>query len=351
MQPHHAAGGVGAHLDQVAHLVGEPQAVAADLAAPGPLATGERRRDPALVAHLAQQHARLLPEEHPAVAAAVAHAVRGDLVDREEQVSGAVAAEPGLLGEAADEAPHGREGVEAHLVLDRGGRRVGQRVGERLGDRLEPVEERALARDAVVDHGGMRPAGRGDDVGRERVGVVRADEPERGGVGEGEVEQGLVAMALDELRGAALRMDRLADAAQGAARAGVLGHEVPPRRDDPRRVRADVGHVGEEDVVGIAAERLAQGVDLGPADDDERRIAGREAVAKERAHLGDERVEPGVQVRLVVEGSGELGVERQGHGVSRAGSLHRPRPAGPGARTFIRPRRERSTGPHGSRNA
>ena len=35
VQPDHAAGGVGAHLDEVARLVGEPQAVAAGLAEPG----------------------------------------------------------------------------------------------------------------------------------------------------------------------------------------------------------------------------------------------------------------------------------------------------------------------------
>ena len=157
------------------------------------------------------------------------------------------------------------------------------------------------------------------------------------GVGEREVEQGLVAVALDELRGAALRMDRLADPAQGAARAAVGGHEVPPGRDDARRVRADVGHVGEQDVVGIAAERVAQRLDLGRADDDERRLAGRDAVAEERAHPGDERVAPGVHERLVTEGPGEPGVlVRQGHGVSRPGR---------GARSFPRNlARERSSG-------
>jgi hypothetical protein len=57
----------------------------------------------------------------------------------------------------------------------------------------------------------------------------------------------------------------------------VLGHEVPPRGDDARRVRADLGHVGEQDVVGIAAEGLAQGVDLARADDDERWVAATNA--------------------------------------------------------------------------
>ena len=56
-----------------------------------------------------------------------------------------------------------------------------------------------------------------------------------------------MALALDELRGAAAGPDRLADAAH---RAGAAGDEVTPGRDDARRVVADVAHVDELDALG-----------------------------------------------------------------------------------------------------
>ena len=89
-----------------------------------------------------------------------------------------------------------------------------------------------------------------DDVGAEGVDVVGAQQPEVLGAREGEVEQRLVALALDELVGAALRPDRLADAPQAAPLAGMGVDELAPRGDDARGVGADVGHVGEGHVLG-----------------------------------------------------------------------------------------------------
>jgi hypothetical protein len=150
-----------------------------------------------------------------------------------------------------------------------------------------------------------------DDVGAERCGVVGAGEPEVGGVGEGEVQQALVALALHELVGAALGPDRLADAAQGPPGRLVAIDELAPRGDDPRRVGADGGHVLELDVAGghvleldvagIAVERSPQPVDLRGADDHEDRLAPGHRRADERQRRGHEAVVTGVEQSFVAE--------------------------------------------------
>jgi hypothetical protein len=53
----------------------------------------------------------------------------------------------------------------------------------------------------------------GDDLGIERLGVVRAHQPEAGRVGERDVQQRFVPVALGHLRRSPLGVDRLADAA------------------------------------------------------------------------------------------------------------------------------------------
>jgi hypothetical protein len=78
-----------------------------------------------------------------------------------------------------------------------------------------------------------------------------------------------VALALDELVGAALSPDRLADAPQPASAAGVGVDELAPGGDDARRVDADLGHVGEVTRSAALARALAQTRDLRGADDDE----------------------------------------------------------------------------------
>jgi hypothetical protein len=143
--------------------------------------------------------------------------------------------------------------------------------------------------------------GLGDDAGVEGVDVVRAQQPEVLGALEGEVEQGLVALALDERLGAAVGPDRLADAPQPPALTGVGIDELAPRGDDARRVDADVGHVGEGHSLGLASELLAQPGDPGRADDDEDRLAGRDRLADPGQRPGEEAVVTRVEQRLVAE--------------------------------------------------
>ena len=109
-------------------------------------------------------------------------------------------------------------------------------AGERAGDLRQVLVGRAVLRRAVRDHGGMTVVGLGDDVGAESLDVIRAQQPEVLGAGEGHVEQRLVALALDELVGGAVGPDRLADTPQPAAAVGVGVDELAPGGDDPRRV-------------------------------------------------------------------------------------------------------------------
>jgi hypothetical protein len=74
-----------------------------------------------------------------------------------------------------------------------------------------------------------------------------------------------VALALDQLGRGPGGPDGLADP-PGRAAVDVVGDdEVAPGGDDPGRVGADVGHVGEGDPIGVGAEGGAQQPDLGRA--------------------------------------------------------------------------------------
>jgi hypothetical protein len=70
---------------------------------------------------------------------------------------------------------------------------------------------------------------------------------------------------------------------------------------DAGRVGPDVGHVGERDPVGVAAEGRPQQPDLGRAHDHEDRLAGGDALADEGEGPGQEADLPVVQERLVPE--------------------------------------------------
>ena len=112
-----------------------------------------------------------------------------------------------------------------------------------------------------------------DDLRIERRDVVRAEEPERRRAGKREVEERFVPMALGELGIASPGPDRLADPADRLSAGPVFVHELPPGRDDARRVRADLRHVGEEHVVRVFAERVLQARDLLGGEDDEYGLA------------------------------------------------------------------------------
>src|SRR3954470_23031570 len=222
-QPHDVAVGQRADLDEVAELVGQPQAPAVAVFEPRAGAAGQRLVEAAAVADLAHDHVVLVPDAQRALAAAVADAVRGDLVGREHEVAGAWLADAGLARVLRDERADPAERLPRDRVL--GG--VGGCVRERCGELWRRPVGAAVA-DAL---GGADPRVRAlgllDHLAVEVRGVVGADEVEAVGTREGGVEQLLVALALHELGGAAAGPDRLADAAQ---RAGAAADEVAPRR-------------------------------------------------------------------------------------------------------------------------
>ena len=127
-----------------------------------------------------------------------------------------------------------------------------------------------------------------------------SEKPRR--IGEGEVEQRLVALALDELVGAALGPDRLADAPQPAPRAGVRVDELAPRRDDARGVDADLGHVGEgHPLGGVGPELLAQPAIFAALTTTSVGSLRCHRIAQERQRPVDEAVVAGVEQGLVTE--------------------------------------------------
>ena len=237
----------GAQLDQVADLVAQPQAVAAGLAAAGRWrpASGSAMRPPSATSQTSAPSAcqmRSTPR-----AAAVADRVGRHLVDGEHEVAGPRRGEARAVARAAPTSRRTAASVPAAKASSSApGGGAGSGSVERGGDRAEVLDRSRCSRGApsattagwlrcaFVDHVGRRAR-------RRRTGTA-ARSP---GVGEGEVEQRLVALALDELVGAALRPDRLADAAQPAPAPGVGVDELAPRGDDARRVGADLGHVGE----------------------------------------------------------------------------------------------------------
>ena len=171
-------------------------------------------------------------------------------------------------------------------------------VGERRGELRRRAVGAAVARALGGADPRVRALGLLDHVAVEVRGVVGADEVEAVGVGEGGVEQRLVALALDELGGAAAGPDRLADAAQ---RAGAAADEVAPRRDDAGRVVADVAHVDELDALGGGAEALAQRPQLRRLEGDHHRLAGGDALLDERGDAVQERLGAGIEHGFVAE--------------------------------------------------
>ena len=257
-------------------------------------AAGQRLVEAAAVADLADDHAVLVPDAQRALAAAVADAVGRDLVGREHEVAGALLADAGLARVLGDERADAAERLPRDRVLGR----LAGRVGERRGELRRRAVGAAVARALGGADPRVRALGLLDHVAVEVRGVVGADEVEAVGVGEGVVEQRLVALALDELGGAAAGPDRLADAAQ---RAGAAADEVAPRRDDAGRVVADVAHVDELDALGGGAEALAQRPQLRRLEGDHHRLAGGDALLDERGDTVQERLGAGIEHGFVAE--------------------------------------------------
>src|SRR4051812_3997200 len=98
MEADHAAGAEAADLDEVAELVGHPQAPAAVLGPGRALAADEGVVVAAEVGDLADQRVVGEPGAQGADAAAVADAVGRRLVDREDELFGALGWDARLVG-------------------------------------------------------------------------------------------------------------------------------------------------------------------------------------------------------------------------------------------------------------
>src|SRR5947208_6130336 len=85
VQAYDATGGQRADLDEVTQMVGQPQAAAASLARRRLSASGQRGVDVTTIADLAHHTGLGRPRAQLAPAAAVPHAVRGDLMGRPGQ--------------------------------------------------------------------------------------------------------------------------------------------------------------------------------------------------------------------------------------------------------------------------
>jgi hypothetical protein len=142
-------------------------------------------------------------------------------------------------------------------------------------------------------------AGVGQHGGWEAADVVRAQQPPRLAVVEGEVEQRLVAPALDQLGVAAPGPGRLADAEpRSAAR---RGHELAPGGDDARGIAAEALHVGEAHAVDVGPEPSAQQRDLVLGHGREDRAAAVDRLAEIGHQPGEILLVARVEDRLVVE--------------------------------------------------
>src|SRR6516225_5605362 len=84
-----------ADLDQITHLVGQPEAAAAFSIERWLPPAGERRGDAAAIADLVNHPILLAPDRERPVPAAMAKAVGDHFVDRQHQLRGAKLAEPG----------------------------------------------------------------------------------------------------------------------------------------------------------------------------------------------------------------------------------------------------------------
>ena len=158
-----------------------------------------------------------------------------------------------------------------------------------------------------------------DDIRGERRRVVRTQQAPRGAVVEGQVEEGLVVIALGNLGLGAPRPDRFADPAAASSGGGALVHELAPGRHDQRRIATELVDIGELDSLALAVQMVLQEVDLAGLDRHHDRLV--------RCHrVPDERQGSRQEVSLVRVEEGL---------VFKAPLFHRkiPMPAGPLAKT------------------
>ena len=94
------------------------------------------------------------------------------------------------------------------------------------------------------------------------------------------------------------RPDRLADA-PSAGRPRRAGSRNPCHAGMIRVGYADVRHVREEDMFGVVAQRVLQGIQLVLREHHEHGLARRDALPHERDDAGHEPFVPRVEERLV----------------------------------------------------
>src|SRR5207248_1743623 len=183
-------------LHEVAELVRDPETAASQLVDRRRLTAGEWIDEAPAVADLADDAPVLAPDPQETFAAAVAEAVARDLVQRHRKLAGPLAGEPRVVGGDGEESPDAFEVAGLKVQLGRVRRRWVERLLERRGEHVGP--EVVGARTPVTALGDERmPAVRVlDDAVLERRRVVRAQQPEVARLGEGEVEQRLVSLAL-----------------------------------------------------------------------------------------------------------------------------------------------------------
>ena len=154
---------------------------------------------------------------------------------------------------------------------------------------------------AVLDDMRVALARRREDVlGQARL-VVRADQRERAGACEGQVEQRFVALALGDLRCRPLGPDGLADAVEGLAAGRIARHEIVPDRDDAGGIPAGRLHVHELDPLRRGSELVPEGLLACGQHGDEHRLVALDRCRHERQDGGQEATLAAVEDGVVAE--------------------------------------------------
>lgn len=119
----------------------------------------------------------------------------------------------------------------------------------------------------------MGPVRLVDHLGGQRLKIVGAQQPEPGASLESGVQEGLIQLAFGKLSRGALGMYRFPDPPQ-LRDPGMVLDDGPPGGDEPPRLAAGTGHVGEAHVLRLSPQLPAEHADLRTAHRDEDRVTG-----------------------------------------------------------------------------
>jgi hypothetical protein len=132
-----------------------------------------------------------------------------------------------------------------------------------------------------------------DDRLVQRADVVGAEQPQRGVLVDGAVQQCFVQLAFRDFFVPASRPDGFTDPAHRPARRAL--DEFAPRRDDPCRVVAQLGHVDEVDPLGVRTQRLPHCAEPRLDDRHHHCLVQLETRPEERDHHREELVDAVVE--------------------------------------------------------